>query len=120
MKYKDVYKLLNDVLTNTKKNSADIIADACREYAKKKFEIDREQTLVAIFDQKYDHEDEWEHIITPAWIKLKTGQVIFEWDFCEGQTDVKNVKIYTLDFILNFFDDNYKGKLGYEYEVKED
>lgn len=89
-------------------NSYDIIATKVREYWKATYP----QEVIAFFYQKYDFEEEWEmcrELISPHGSD-DYERVIFENDFCEGQTDVKDVHIVSLDEIIDFYTDNIKNK----------
>jgi hypothetical protein len=93
-----------------KVNSYDIIAEKVREYWKETYP----QDVIAFFYQKYDFESEmeWEwcrELISPHGSD-DYERVIFENDFCEGQTDVKDVRIVPLDEIIDFYTDNIKSK----------
>lgn len=89
-----------------KVNSYDIIAEKVREYWKATYP----QDVIAFFYQKYDFESEmeWEwcrELVSPHGSD-DYERVIFENDFCEGQTDVKDVHIVSLDEIIDFYTDN--------------
>lgn len=93
-----------------KVDSYDIIAAKVREYWKATYP----QDVIAFFYQKYDFESEmeWEwcrELISPHGSD-DYERVIFENDFCEGQTDVKDVRIVSLDEIIDFYTDNIKSK----------
>ena len=91
-----------------KVNSYDIIAEKVREYWKATYP----QDVIAFFYQKYDFEEEWEwyrELVSPHGSD-DYERVIFENDFCEGQTDVKDVHIVSLDEIIDFYTDNIKNK----------
>ena len=86
-----------------KKDSYDIIGEAVTEFWNKTYAMD----VVAFFRQKYEHEDDtrWEfhqelvesHSCDPA------DGMTFLNDFCEGETDVKDIKIVALEDILDFY-----------------
>lgn len=85
-------------------DSYDIVAEMVRCFWKKTYP----QTVVAFFRQKYDFESEWEYheeLIYPHGSD-DYETVIFHSDFCEGQTDVKDVKIVPLEEILDFYSEN--------------
>lgn len=86
-------------------NNYDAVANATREYWRKN---DKKQ-VVAIFDQKYSHEKEWEHLrVFIDYDDRHDDTVIFDYDFCEGQTDIKNLKIVSLDEILDVYEEREK------------
>lgn len=64
---------------------------------------------VAFFEQKYDHQENWEKIrcvVYPYEGMNDDIKMIFDWDFCEGQTDVRSIVIVALDDILDFYETN--------------
>lgn len=87
-------------------NSYDIIANAVREYWKKDYPTD----VVAFFYQKYEFEgdDEWEWCEELIFPKGSDDweTVIFQNDFCEGQTCVKDITIVELDKITSYYAEN--------------
>lgn len=89
-------------------NNYDIVAKAVREYWNNSIP----QTVIAFFYQKYDFEKEWEwceELITPnGYTDYET--VIFENDFWEGQTQIKNITIIPLDEITSFYAEQHKFK----------
>lgn len=87
-------------------NSYDIIANAVREYWKRNYPTD----VVAFFHQKYEFEsdDEWEwceELVFPQGSD-NWETVIFQNDFCEGQTCVKDITIVELDKITSYYAEN--------------
>lgn len=93
------------------KYSDDIVAEAVEKYYKDNeylWGFSDTKYLVAVFYQKYSYEEKWHHEAELLVYNCKTGIVIFDNDFCEGQTDVKDIKIYDLDDVIEFFKDNYK------------
>lgn len=87
-------------------NSYDIIANAVREYWKRNYPTD----VVAFFYQKYEFErdDEWEwceELIFPQGSD-NWETVIFQNDFCEGQTCVKDITIVELEKITSYYAEN--------------
>lgn len=85
----------------------DIIADAIRNFWN---ETGFPEEVVVFFDQKYDYEDRWEHIrcIVSPNSSNDFETVCFDWDFCEGQQDVKDIKIVTLEEVLDKFEEDEK------------
>lgn len=84
-------------------NSYDIVGKAVQEYWKETYP----QDVVAFFYQKYDYQsdDHWEQceeLVFPVG-DSNYEDMEFETDFCEGQTDVKDLRIVALDHILNHY-----------------
>lgn len=80
-------------------NSYDIIANAVREYVCLQMKDDRciDDTYIAHFYQKYEWEDKWEECTTLIFDQdLPNGVIEFQSDFCEGQTEVKDIAIMSL------------------------
>lgn len=85
-------------------NSYDSIADIVRAFWKATYP----QTVIAFFFQKYDFDSEWEYceeLIYPHGSD-DCDSVVFHNDFCEGQTEVKDIRIVSLDEIIQFYRDN--------------
>lgn len=84
------------------KDSYDIIGNAVREYWKQEgFATD----VIVFFFQKYSHEKEWEHCqeLVMCHSDSDFEHVEFLSDFCEGQTQVKNIHIMKLDKVTDFY-----------------
>ena len=54
-----------------------------------------------VFRQKRKNETEWESILVTAEIEhcrraagVEGYRIVFSWDFCEGQTEIKDLHIY--------------------------
>lgn len=62
--------------------------------------------VVCFFDIKYDYEETWEHIRVIA--EPENMEVCFQWDFFEGQTDIKDIKIAYLEDIFNKYEEENK------------
>lgn len=85
------------------KNIEDIVAEKIKKFWD---EHERVETVVCFFDQKYNHEKEWNHIRVLAEPYQGDWDVVeFEWDFYEGQTEIKNIKIAFLDDILDKYEE---------------
>lgn len=85
-------------------SSYDIIADKVREYWKETYP----QDVIAFFYQKYNFESEWEwheELVQP-YGSSDYETVVYDNDFCEGQTDVKDINIVSLEEIIQFYIDN--------------
>ena len=81
-------------------DSYDIIENAVREYWK---QTGSPHEVVAFFYQKYENEseDKWEYLQELVWERY--DEVYFLNDFCEGQTCVKDIKIVSLDEVLECY-----------------
>ena len=82
-------------------NSYDIVEQAVREFWNNSIP----EPVIAFFYQRYDNEKEWEwheELITCT-SSYDYETVVFEYDFCEGQTQVKNIKIVSLDEITTYY-----------------
>ena len=93
------------------KYSDDIVAEAVEAYYKEHeylWAFSNTKYLVATFYQKYANENTWHSEVDLVVYNCATDIVIFDNDFCEGQTDVKNVKIHDLDDVLEYFKNNFK------------
>lgn len=85
----------------TRKDSYEIVADEIRKFWRKTYP----QTVIAFFDQKYDYESKWEQLNELAF-QMDDGDyknVEYQYDFCEGQTDVRNVHIASLEEVMEFY-----------------
>lgn len=81
-----------------------IIADMVRSFWKATYP----QTVIVFFFQKFDFESEWEYceeLVYPHGSD-DYDSVVFHNDFCEGQTEVKDIRIVSLDEIIQFYRDN--------------
>ena len=78
-------------------DSYDIVENAVKEYWK---QTGAPHEVVAFFYQKYENEseDKWEYLQELVWERY--DKVYFLNDFCEGQTCVKDIKIVSLDEVL--------------------
>lgn len=91
-------------------NSYDIVADAVRDYWSnvKGYPCD----VIAFFYQKYAHESDkewcWMQELCFPHSSGDYNTVEFLSDFCEGETDVKDLKIAALDDILDYYVENHK------------
>lgn len=89
-------------------DSYDIIADKVRSFWKETYP----QDVIAFFFQKYDFESEWQWEYCEELASPNSSDdyetVIFETDFCEGQTEVTDVKIVSLEEIIQFYRDNFR------------
>lgn len=85
----------------TKKDSYEIVADEIRKFWRKTYP----QTVIAFFDQKYDYESKWEQLNELAFPISDSDykNVEYQYDFCEGQTDVRNIHIVSLEEVSEFY-----------------
>lgn len=84
------------------RDSYQIIGDAVREYWKQEgFATD----VIVFFYQKYSNDKRWEHCQELVMCHSDTDfeHVEFLSDFCEGQTQVKNIHIMKLDKVTDFY-----------------
>lgn len=92
-------------------NSYSIVGDAVREYWKG---YGIPCTVVAFFYQKYDFEDdnewEWCEELVECNASNDYETVIFQNDFCEGQTCVKDLNIVSFDEVVQFYVDYFLEK----------
>lgn len=84
--------------------SDDIIGNAVRQF----WQYVGECECVAFFEQKYDHSENWEKIkcVVSPYETTDGLYVLFDYDFCEGQTDVRSIVIVALTDILDFYEAN--------------
>ena len=86
-----------------KMDSYDIIEKAVQKYWKETYP----QDVIAFFYQKYDYEsdDKWEHCNELVMVVSDSDyeDMEFEIDFCEGQTDVKDIHIVSLREVMEFY-----------------
>lgn len=84
------------------KDSYEIIGDAVREFWKQEGFADN---VIVFFNQKYSNEKEWKHCQELVMCNSDTDfeNVTFLFDFCEGQTEVSNIHIKTLEDVVNFY-----------------
>lgn len=87
-------------------NSYEIIAEAVRAFWKKNFP----QDVIAFFYQKYDFETNWEWCeeLIEAEGDSDYSNMTFLYDFCEGQTCVKDVTIVPLREVTAYYATNKK------------
>lgn len=79
-------------------NSEDIIAKAVKQFWE---DGDIAYDCVVFFEQKYHHEKVWEKI--DCIVYACDNGMVFDYDFCEGQTDVRSIKIVKLSDVIDFF-----------------
>lgn len=81
--------------------SDEIIADAVR----KCWNETHPHDVVVFFEQKYEHEISWneEWVIATPHSSSNADDVIFNTDFCEGQTEVKGIEIADLDDVIDCY-----------------
>lgn len=95
----------------TERTSDDYVGEAVRNFWKSN---NYAFPVVAFFYQKYKFETQWERctelINCDSDTDLKT--VIFENDFCEGQQDIKNIHIVSLEEVFEFYFDKHEKHLA--------
>lgn len=81
--------------------SSDVVADAVRGYWKTCYP----RTVIAFFYQKYEYDSEWEWCeeLVECNASDDYETVIFQSDFCEGQTCVKDISIVPLEDIVDYY-----------------
>lgn len=57
--------------------------------------------VVCFFEQKYNFDEDWDKESELAYVK--NGDVYFDSDFCEGQTEMCNLVIKELYEILDYY-----------------
>lgn len=91
-----------------KRNTYDYVQEAVVRYWKQKGHYPQE--MIAFFYQKYEHEDRWEWC--QELIECESSDdyesVTFLNDFCEGQTEIKSLKVVPLEQILDYYVDKNK------------
>lgn len=82
-------------------DSYDIVAEAVRKFWRENCP----QPVIAFFYQKYDYDNKWEwrEEIIECESSYNYDMVIFQMDFCEGQEDVKDLTIVSLDEVIDFY-----------------
>lgn len=82
-------------------DSYDIVAEAVRKFWRE----NRPQAVIAFFYQKYDYDNKWEwrEELIECESCSNYDMVIFQMDFCEGQEDVKDLTIASLDEVIDFY-----------------
>ena len=77
------------------------IAREIRKFWKKEGVCD----VVVFFEQKYKDEDKWEEVEVLAECESDTdyNTITFNYDFCEGEEDVRDVKIIPFHDVLRVY-----------------
>lgn len=85
-------------------DSYDIVAEAVRKFWRENCP----QPVIAFFYQKYDYDNKWEwrEELIECESSSNYDMVIFQMDFCEGQEDVKDLTIASLDEVIDFYEKN--------------
>ena len=86
------------------KNSYDVIANKVREYWKNNFP----QDVIVFFEQKYSYDTTWgvHQELVECESDTNCESVTFLNDFCEGQTQVRNIKIVPLSIVTQYYYDD--------------
>lgn len=92
---------LNERKGSRNLSSYDAIESAVKAYWKENYP----QDVVAFFYQKYSFDDRWEWCeeLVECCGNDDYENMVFLNDFCEGQTDVKNVVIASLHDVTNYY-----------------
>ena len=82
-------------------DSYDIVAEAVRKFWRENCP----QPVIAFFYQKYDYDNKWKwrEELIECESSYNYDMVIFQMDFCEGQEDVKDLTIASLDEVIDFY-----------------
>lgn len=103
---KECFELLNSIREEAKENKRDsytIVGEKVRAFWRETYP----QNCIAFFEQKYTWEDKWDE--REELIECNDcgdyETVIFENDFCEGQTDVRNVIVVSLNEVCDLYRD---------------
>lgn len=93
-------------------DSYDVIAEAVKDYWKANYP----QDVVAFFQQKYSWDDKWERCeeLVECHESNNYENMTFLSDFCEGQTEVKDVVIIPLREVTAFY---YERKIERDKKV---
>lgn len=83
------------------KNSDKIIEKAIIEY----WQESAPQDVIVFFYQKYSHEAEWGFCKEPVMANSSYDydSMTFINDFCEGQTDVKDITVVPLEDVTSYY-----------------
>lgn len=85
----------------------DILAVAVRQFWEEKYQP---ETVVCFFEQRYEFQKESDKCIVIAEcdrdIFYNEDDIIFDYDFCEGQTVLENLKIVPLRYICEYYYQN--------------
>lgn len=82
-------------------SSYDIIEEAVTKY----WQESAPQDVIVFFYQKYSHEAEWEFCkeLVMANSSYDYDSMTFLNDFCEGQTDVKDITVVPLKKVTSYY-----------------
>ena len=88
--------------TLSKPDAYDIVGDAVRNFW---HQIGHPCDCIAFFDMRYDWDNRWDRCRELITCNGSTDfdTVIFECDFCEGQTVVDNLCIVPLDEVTDYY-----------------
>lgn len=93
------------IMKETEKTTCDIIADAVRKYWKE--ESQHPESVVVYFYQKYDFDGDDKWIPCAEYVRPFNSDdfynMIFDHDFCEGQSDVKDINIASAEKVFDFY-----------------
>ena len=98
------------------KDSYDFVAEAVRKY----WEETYPQDVVAFFYQKYEYEQEWDwhEELVECESSYDCQTVTFLYDFCEGQTCVKDITVVPLREITSYYTRNELWKTEKNHDNK--
>lgn len=98
--------------------SYDIVGEAVRKFLNNNWpdwNIDNQIQVLTIFKQKYDFDTEWDEESCMLTYDRDKDEIWFDWDFCEGQSEVKDIEIYLVDDLEDFFVDQLKSLKFHPY-----
>ena len=89
-------------------NTYDIVA----EVVKKLWSETHKQDVVAFFEQKYNWDNHWYEIECIVRYNEDGDPCVmeFDWDFCEGQTDIRNLYVIPLTDVLKGYRSIFVGE----------
>lgn len=86
-------------------SSTDIIRNAVRKYWTE--ESQHPESVVVYFYQKYDFDSDDKWVLHAEYVMPHSSDdfstVIFEHDFCKGQSDVKDINIVSAEKVFDFY-----------------
>lgn len=92
-------------MINGRKDTYDLVKEKVLEF----YDSTHPQDVVVFFEQRY---------ASGVWEKLEVlvefeysytsepDRMTFQWDFCEGQTEARNIVVVPFDEILNYYREN--------------
>lgn len=80
------------------------------------------QDVIVFFQQKFEWEKDWEHIAVYAspYSSDDAETVCFQWDFCEGQTETRSIRIISFDEAAEIIEGYMKWREWRERDEQEE